>query len=150
MHYKHACSESTNHGRRAAWTRSRLSQLVTNRIVVRLLSPAHLVLMVALLDAATSASTLETCLNLTRLRHLSFSCTPVRSLGCRCTHVDLGNSSSYMVQWRPHALPFFRIEIMELFSCTNRDNRAGTKRKQRSSLAMNNPRYLDQQWQKDK
>lgn len=150
MHEEHACSESTHHGRRAAWSRSRVSQLITYKIVVRLLSPAHLVLMVALLDAATSASTFETCLNLTRLRHLSFSCTPVRSLGCRCTHVDLGDSTSYLAQRRPHALPFFRMIIMEQFCCTNRDIRAGTQRKQKSCLAMNNPRYPDQQWQKDK
>jgi hypothetical protein len=34
----------------------------------------------ALFAAATFASTLDTCLNLTRFLHLSFSCTPVRSL----------------------------------------------------------------------
>ena len=45
----------------------------------------HLILYPGLLEAAFSASLLDTCLNFTRFRHLSFSCTPVRSLQARVT-----------------------------------------------------------------
>ena len=45
----------------------------------------HLILYPGLLEAAFSASVLDTCLNFTRFRHLSFSCTPVRSLQARVT-----------------------------------------------------------------